>query len=101
MAVQTANRKPSPPPPVEARQAVKELLLQSAAFSKLPPETQQQIARDATRGSKRADAVATTAGCASVSLFASKRVYTIPPILYQFFEDTAVAHTIEDKTRLL
>lgn len=46
MAVQTANRKSSPPPPVEARQAVKELLLQSAAFSKLPPETQQQIARD-------------------------------------------------------
>lgn len=46
MDVQTANKKPSPAPPVEARQAVKALLLRSAAFSKLPPDTQQQIAQD-------------------------------------------------------
>ncbi len=36
----------STPPPVEARQAVKNLLLRSPAFSKLPAKTQQQIAQD-------------------------------------------------------
>ena len=46
MALQIARKKPSPAPPVEARQAVKDLLLRSAAFSKLSPETQQQIAQD-------------------------------------------------------
>ena len=45
MGTQVANRKYSPPP-VEARRAVKDLLLRSAAFSKLPPETQQRIAQD-------------------------------------------------------
>jgi hypothetical protein len=38
--------KPSPPPPLEARQAVKNLLLRSDAFSRLPAETQQKIAQD-------------------------------------------------------
>jgi len=28
-------------------------------------------------------------------------LYTIPPILYEFFRGPSVAHTIEDKTRLL
>ena len=47
MVVQAVKVKPSsPPPPVEARQAVKELLLRSEAFSKLPAETQQRIAQD-------------------------------------------------------
>jgi hypothetical protein len=46
MGVQTAKKKPSAAPPVEARRAVKDLLLRSAAFSKLPPATQQQIAQD-------------------------------------------------------
>jgi hypothetical protein len=46
MGVQTVKKVPSPTPPVEARQAVKDLLLRSAAFSKLPAETQQQIAKD-------------------------------------------------------
>jgi cytoskeletal protein RodZ len=46
MGLPIAIRKPSPPPPVEARRAVKDLLLRSSAFSKLSPETQQQIAQD-------------------------------------------------------
>jgi hypothetical protein len=47
MALQAVKPKPSsPPPPIEARQAVKNLLLRSDAFSKLPTETQQQIAQD-------------------------------------------------------
>jgi len=45
MATQTVRVKPSPPP-LEARQAVKNLLLRSQAFSKLPAETQQKIAQD-------------------------------------------------------
>jgi hypothetical protein len=45
MATQTVRVKPSPPP-LEARQAVKNLLLRSDAFSKLPAETQQKIAQD-------------------------------------------------------
>ncbi len=46
MGVQSAKKMPSSAPPVEARQAVKNLLLRSAAFSKLSPATQQQIAQD-------------------------------------------------------
>jgi hypothetical protein len=46
MSPQAVRLKPSPPPPVEARQAVKNLLLRSQAFSKLPAKTQQQIAQD-------------------------------------------------------
>src|SRR5215813_13963985 len=47
MSTQAVRVKPSPPPPpVEARQAVKNLLLRSPAFSKLPARTQQQIAQD-------------------------------------------------------
>jgi hypothetical protein len=46
MATQTVRTKPSPPPPLEARQAVKNLLLRSDAFSRLPAETQQKIAQD-------------------------------------------------------
>jgi hypothetical protein len=45
MATQTVRAKPSPPP-LEARQAVKNLLLRSDAFSRLPAETQQKIAQD-------------------------------------------------------
>lgn len=45
MATQTVRTKPSPPP-LEARQAVKNLLLRSDAFSRLPAETQQKIAQD-------------------------------------------------------
>jgi len=45
MGVQVSNNKSSPPPPVEARRAVKDLLLRSPAFAKLPPATQQQIAQ--------------------------------------------------------
>jgi hypothetical protein len=46
MTVQAVREKPLPPPPVEARQAVKNLLLRSPAFSKLPAATQQKIAQD-------------------------------------------------------
>jgi hypothetical protein len=45
MSAQAVSVKPSPPP-LEARQAVKNLLLRSSAFSKLPAKTQQQIAQD-------------------------------------------------------
>jgi hypothetical protein len=45
-AAQVVKMKPTPQPPVEARQAVKSLLTRSAAFSKLPVETQQKIAQD-------------------------------------------------------
>ncbi|WP_433965194.1 hypothetical protein [Tunturiibacter gelidiferens] len=45
-AAQVVKMKPTPQPPVEARQAVKSLLTRSAAFSKLPIETQQKIAQD-------------------------------------------------------
>jgi hypothetical protein len=45
-AAQVVKMKPTPQPPVEARQAVKNLLTRSAAFSKLPVETQQKIAQD-------------------------------------------------------
>jgi hypothetical protein len=45
MSAQAVSVKPSPPP-IEARQAVKNLLLRSPAFSKLPAKTQQQIAQD-------------------------------------------------------
>jgi hypothetical protein len=44
MGAQVVKGKPSPP--VEARQAVKNLLLRSSAFAKLPAETQQKIAQD-------------------------------------------------------
>src|SRR5262245_26757821 len=41
------NAEPaSPAPKPEVRHAVRDLLLQSASFSKLPPETQKQIAHD-------------------------------------------------------
>ena len=54
MGVLTGNNKvASSTPPVEARQAVKDLLLRSAAFSKLPPETQHQIAKDTAEIGKR------------------------------------------------
>ena len=46
MGAHVLKMKPSPQPPVEARQAVKDLLLRSEAFSKLPPETQRKIAQD-------------------------------------------------------
>lgn len=46
MGAQVVKGKPSLPPPVEARQAVKNLLLRSSAFSQLPAETQQKIAQD-------------------------------------------------------
>jgi hypothetical protein len=46
MTAQDVRGKPSPPPPVEARTAVRDLLLRSPAFSKLPAETQQKIAQD-------------------------------------------------------
>jgi hypothetical protein len=46
MGIQAVKVKPSPPPPVEARQAVKSLLQRSTAFSQLPSEKQQKIARD-------------------------------------------------------
>jgi hypothetical protein len=46
MIAQAVREKPSSPPPLEARQAVKNLLLRSPAFSKLPAETQQKIAQD-------------------------------------------------------
>jgi hypothetical protein len=45
MIAQGVKEKPLPPP-VEARQAVKNLLLRSSAFSQLPAETQQKIAQD-------------------------------------------------------
>ena len=43
---QTVKEKPAPPPPVEARTAVRDLLMRSPAFLSLPAETQQKIARD-------------------------------------------------------
>lgn len=43
---QTKKEKPAPPPPVEARTAVRDLLMRSPAFLSLPAETQQKIARD-------------------------------------------------------
>jgi hypothetical protein len=46
MTAQAVKEKPLPPPPVEARQAVKNLLLRSPAFAKLPAATQQKIAQD-------------------------------------------------------
>jgi hypothetical protein len=46
MPAQAVREKPLPPPPVEARQAVKNLLLRSQAFAKLPAATQQKIAQD-------------------------------------------------------
>jgi hypothetical protein len=46
MSAQAVSVKTSPPPPIEARQAVKDLLLRSPAFSKLPARTRQQIAQD-------------------------------------------------------
>jgi hypothetical protein len=46
MIAQAVREKPLPAPPVEARQAVKDLLLRSSAFSKLPAATQQKIAQD-------------------------------------------------------
>src|SRR5260370_35127511 len=46
MTAKAVREKPLPPPPVEARQAVKNLLLRSPAFSKLPAATQQKIAQD-------------------------------------------------------
>lgn len=46
MSTQAVKMKPTPPPAVEARQAVKNLLLSSQAFAKLPAKTQQQIAQD-------------------------------------------------------
>jgi hypothetical protein len=45
--VQTAKER-SAPPPIEVRRAVQSLLLQSPAFLKLSPETQQRIAKDTT-----------------------------------------------------
>lgn len=46
MSTQAVSVKPLPPPPMEARQAVKNLLLRSPAFSRLPARTQQKIAQD-------------------------------------------------------
>ncbi len=45
MIAQEVKEKPAPPPK-EVRTAVRDLLTSSAAFAKLPPATQQQIAKD-------------------------------------------------------
>ena len=46
MTAQAVREKAAPAPPVEARKAVRDLLLSSPAFLKLAPATQQQIAAD-------------------------------------------------------
>lgn len=46
MAAHTVTEKPAPPPPVEVRTAVRDLLMRSPAFLKLPHATQQQVAKD-------------------------------------------------------
>jgi hypothetical protein len=46
MTAQSVTEKPAPPPAKEARTVVRDLLLRSPAYLKLPPATQQQIAKD-------------------------------------------------------
>jgi hypothetical protein len=46
MTAQAVREKPSPPPPLEVRTAVRDLLMRSPAFLKLPAATQQQVAKD-------------------------------------------------------